>query len=176
MKRGWFIQTVGYLISVVVSVVVPLVAQDTPDFSGHWVWESASPSAADIPRALSVTMSLVRTNVRGEPMNPFFKSITVVRELANGTSSETYEIGVVGGSLGGSVAGEFPNRHHRVEWEKEILIIETGSYTGRTPGSGQWTERREAWSLDPEGRLRLAIASRSSGSASSTVTHVYRLQ
>src|SRR5712691_11452937 len=100
MKRGRFIHTVPCLIVVAVSVVVPLVAQDTPDFSGHWVLESASPSTADIPRALSVTMSLVRTNVRGEPMNPFFKDITVAQQLANGTSSETYQIGVVGGSLG----------------------------------------------------------------------------
>jgi hypothetical protein len=109
-------------------------------------------------------------------MNPFFKDITVVRELANGTSSETFQIGVVGGSLGGTVAGEFPSRHHRVIWEEQILVIETGSYTGPTPESGQWAERREAWSLDPEGRVRLAITSRSSGSASSTVTLVYRRQ
>jgi hypothetical protein len=176
MKRGRYIHTVSCLIVVAVSVVVPFVAQDTPDFSGSWVLESASPSAADIPRALSVAMSLVRTNVRGEPMNPFFKDITVVRELANGTSSETFQIGVVGGSLGGTVAGEFPSRHHRVIWEKQTLVIETGSYTGPTPESGQWAERREAWSLDLEGRLRLAITSRSSGSASSTVTLVYRRQ
>jgi hypothetical protein len=109
-------------------------------------------------------------------MNPFFKDITVVRELANGTSSETYQIGVVGGSLGGSVAGEFPSHHYGVIWEKQILVIETGSYTGPTPESGQWTERREAWSLDPAGRLRLAITSRSSDSASSTATLVYRRQ
>jgi hypothetical protein len=108
-------------------------------------------------------------------MNPFFKDITVVRELANGTSSETYQIGVVGGSLGGAVSGAFPSRHYRVMWEKQILVIETGSYTGPTPESGQWAERREAWSLDPEGRLRLAITSRSSA-ASSTVTLVYRRQ
>jgi hypothetical protein len=176
MKRGRYIHTVSCLIVVAVSVVVPFVAQDTPDFSGSWVLESASPSAADIPRALSVAMSLVRTNVRGEPMNPFFKDITVVRELANGTSSETFQIGVVGGSLGGTVAGEFPSRHHRVIWEKQTLVIETGSYTGPTPESGQWAERREAWSLDSDGRLRLAITSRSSGSASSTVTLVYRRQ
>ena len=176
MKRGRFFHTVPCLIVVAVSVVVPLVAQDTPDFSGHWVLESASPSTADIPRALSVTMSLVRRNVRGEPMNPFFKDITVVRELASGTSSETYQIGVVGGSLGGSVAGEFPSRHYRVIWEKQILVIETGSYTGPTPESGQWAERHEAWSLDPDGRLRLAITSRSSDSASRTVTLVYRRQ
>jgi hypothetical protein len=178
MKRGRFVHTVPWLIVVTVSAVVPLLAQDAPDFSGHWALESASPSAADIPRALWVAMSLVRTNVRGEPMNPFFKDITVARDLANGTSSETYQIGVVGGTVGGRGSGrnDFPSSHHRVVWEKQTLVIETGSYTGPTPESGQWAERREAWSLDPDGRLRLAIMSRSSGSASSTVTLVYRRQ
>jgi hypothetical protein len=182
MKRSRLLHTVPWLIVVAVSAVVPLLAQDTPDFSGHWALESPSPSAADIPRALSVTMSLVRTNVRGEPMNPFFKDITVARESANGTSSETYQIGVVGGAVGGTVGGrgngrsDFPSSHHRVVWEKQILVIETGSYTGPTPESGQWAERREAWSLDPDERLRLAITSHSSGSASSTVILVYRRQ
>ena len=153
-----------------------LAAQDEPDFTGRWVLESPSQPSPDIPAALSVRQSVVSKNVRGEPMKPFFRDITVVRELANRTSSETYEIGVVGGSLGGSVAGESPSRHFRVLWEKQVLVIESGSYTGSTPESGQWTERREAWSLDPDGRLRLAITSRSSDSDLSTVTLVYRPQ
>jgi hypothetical protein len=182
MKRGRFIDTVPCMIVVAVSLVVPLVAQDTPDFSGHWVLDSASPPAADIPLTLSVTMSLVRTNVRGEPMNPFFKDITVAREFANGASTETYQIGVVGGDVGGTVGGRgngrtnFPSSHHRVVWEKQILVIERSNYTGPAPESGQWAERREAWSLDPGGRLRLATTSRSSDSASSVVTLVYRRQ
>jgi hypothetical protein len=115
MKRGQFVQTVTWLTVVAVFVVVPLMAQDTPDFSGHWVLESSPSSAADIPRTLSVTMSIVRTNVRGEPMNPFFKDITVVRELANGTSSETYPIGVEGGVVGGTAGGgRLPSSHYRV--------------------------------------------------------------
>jgi hypothetical protein len=175
-----FIHAMPWLIVVAVFAVVPLLAQDTPDFSGHWALESASSSTADIPRALSVTMSLVRTNVRGEPMNPAFKDITVARELANGTSAETYQIGVEAGSVGGTAGGregrrsDVPTRRHRVVWEKATLIIETGSYTGPTRESGQWAERREAWSLDPDGRLRVAITSRGAGTASSTVRLVYR--
>jgi hypothetical protein len=159
-------------------VVAQLSAQDTPDFSGHWILESAAQPATDIPRALTVSMSIVRTNVRGEPMKPFFKDITVGREFANGTSSETYQIGVEGGTVSGRAdqRADSPRSHHRVIWEEQTLVIETGRYTGPTPESGQWTERREAWSLDPEGRLRLAITSRSSGSASITVTLVYRRQ
>jgi hypothetical protein len=178
MKQGRFLLTVRWLIVVPVFAVVPLLAQDTTDFSGHWALESASPSAADIPRVLSVTMSVVRTNVRGEPMNPFFKDITVAGELANGTSSQTYQIGVVGGTVGGRGSGrsDFPSSHRRVAWEKQTLVIETARYTGPTPESGQWHERREVWSYDPDGRLRLAITSRSSGSASSTITLVYRRQ
>jgi len=173
-RRRRFIQTVPCVILLAVSVVVPLMAQDTPDFSGQWALESVSPSAADIPRALTVTMSIVRTNVRGEPMTPFFSDITVIRELAYGTSSETYQIGLEGGSVGGAVGGAYPSRHHRVIWEKQTLVVETGNYTGPALESGQWTERREAWSFDPGGRLRLVITSRSSDSASSTVTLVYR--
>jgi hypothetical protein len=69
--------TTGFLV-VIVWLGSGLAAQEKPDFSGSWILESGS-SGADIPQALSVSQSLVRTNVRGEPTNPFFKDITVAR-------------------------------------------------------------------------------------------------
>jgi hypothetical protein len=84
--------TTGFLV-VIVWLGSGLAAQEKPDFSGSWILESGS-SGADIPQALSVSQSLVRTNVRGEPTNPFFKDITVTRALATGTRSDTYPIGV----------------------------------------------------------------------------------
>ena len=69
---------VAHFAVVMVSLCVPLLAQDKPDFSGSWILESGS-SGADIPQALSVSQSIVRTNVRGEPMQPFFKDITATR-------------------------------------------------------------------------------------------------
>jgi hypothetical protein len=127
----------------------------------------------DIPQALSVSQSLVRTNVRGEPMQPFFKDITVTRVLASSTRSETYHIGGGGGGVSvGSTGGQ--RTHYRVAWEEQALVIESGSYTGPIPESGNWAERREVWSLDSGVRLNLAITVRSSVDAPKTVTLVYR--
>ena len=178
MKRGLILHTVLWFVVLAVSVVTQLTAQDTPDLSGDWILESTPQSTADTPKALSVRQSLARTNVRGESTKPFFKDITVARELANGTRSETYPIGLVSGTVPGRADGNVngPRSHRRVEWEERTLVIESGSYTGPTPESGEWAERREVWSLDPGGRLRLAVTTRSSDGASSTITLVYRRQ
>ena len=177
MKRGLILHTVVWVV-LAVSVVAQLTAQDTPDFSGDWILEFVSQSAADIPKALSVRQSLVRTNVRGEPMKAFFNDITVARDFGNGPRSETYQIGIAGGTVPGRADGnaDGPRSYYRVAWEARTLVIEKGSSTDPTRESGQWAERREAWSLDPGGRLHLAITTRSSVGASSTVTLVYRRQ
>jgi hypothetical protein len=167
------------LCSVVLVLVVatPRAAQEEPDFSGRWILESPSPPAPDTPRALSVRQSLVRTNVRGEAMKPFFNDITIDREFESGTRSETHQIGVVGGVVPGfreDGSPDGPRRHHAVKWDGNALLFESGSYTGQAPETGVWDERREVWSLDPNGRLRLAITTRSSVDGSRTVTLVYR--
>jgi hypothetical protein len=178
MKRGLIRRTGTCFLVVLVGVATQLAAQDKPDFSGSWVLESGAPSAGDIPQGLSVSQSLARTNVRGEPMKPFFKDITVTRAFESGTRSETYQIGVEGGigSFRADGSSNGPRIHHRVVWEEQALIIERGSYTGPTPESGEWTERREVWLLDSGGRLRLAITTRSSVADSRTVILVYRRQ
>jgi hypothetical protein len=84
-------QTAAYFAVVAVLLESHPSAQGRPDFSGSWVLESAS-SDIDIPQALSISQTLVGTTVRGEPMKPFFKDITVTRTFANGSSSETYQI------------------------------------------------------------------------------------
>jgi hypothetical protein len=105
-------------------------------------------------------------------MQPFFKDITVTRVLATGTRSETYQIGGVGGSVSVGFIG--PRTHHRVAWEEQALVIESGSYTGLNPESGDWAERRQVWSLDSRVRFRMAITVRSSVDAPKTVRLVYR--
>jgi hypothetical protein len=52
--------------------------------------------------------------------------------------------------------------------------FESGSYTGRYPETGTWAERREIWSLEGDGRLRVATTRRSSGDGSTAVTLLYR--
>jgi hypothetical protein len=163
-------RTAMWFVVVIVSVGARIAAQDKPDFSGSWILESRS-TEADIPQTLSVSQSLVRTNVRGEPMTPFFKDITVTRVLATGTRSDTYQIGVVGGTV-----SDGPRTHYRVAWEEQALVIESGRHTGPVPESGDWAERREVWSLESGVRLRLTITTRSSVGAAGTVVLVYQRQ
>jgi hypothetical protein len=160
---------------VIVLLGAGLAAQDKSDFSGSWTLESRS-FGAEIPQTLSVSQSIMRTNVRGEPTKPFFKDITVTRALASGTRSDTYEIGVVGGTVSGRADGSVngPRTHYRVVWEEQALVIESGSHTGPAPESGDWAERREVWALDSSVRLRLTITTRSSVDAPRTVMLVYR--
>lgn len=161
----------------VVLAVAALAAQDGTDFSGRWVLVSASRPGPDLPRALSVRQELVRTNVRGEPMQPFFKSIAIDRDYESGTRSETHALGVrfgvvPGFARDGGPAG--PRGHHAVRWEHNALVFESGSYSGETSGTGVWSERREVWSLQPDGRLSVAITTRGSAETSTTVTLLYR--
>jgi hypothetical protein len=154
-----------------------LPSQTHPDFSGRWVLESASPTASDVPQALSVRQSLVRTNVRGEPMTPFFKDITIEREVDGLKRSETSDIGVAGGVVRGRVGegnASGPQQHHSVRWDGNTLILERGSYTGERRETGVWSERREEWSLGADNRLHIVITSRSASEAPSTDAIVYR--
>jgi hypothetical protein len=154
-----------------------VVAQNKPDFSGRWILAVPESSASDIPSALSVRQTVVRTTIHREPMEPFFKNIAIDLEFESGVRSEDHLIGVSGaivpgrrpdGSLQGLQA------YHSVDWEGSSLVFENGTHTGPKPETGVWAERRETWSLDPEGRLRIVIVTRSSADDSRTVTLVYR--
>lgn len=112
-------------------------------------------------------------------MEPFFKDMAVEREFESGTYHETFPIGVVGGQApglreDGSRKGPWVRRS--VKWEGNALVIESSSHAGPSPDEGSWSERREVWSLDPDGRLNLAITTRSSVDGPKTVTAVYRPQ
>jgi hypothetical protein len=110
-------------------------------------------------------------------MKPFFREITIDRQYENGTRSETYEIGVVGGVVSGlreDGSPSAPRRHHAVKWDGNALVFESGSYTGKVRETGVWHERREVWSLDPNGRLHTVITTRGSAGVPRAVTLVYR--
>ena len=150
----------------------PALAQ--PDFSGEWVLEPEAPSTADVARALSIHQSIARTNIRGEPIRPFFKEVSVTRRFSSGPQSEGYLIGVRGGSYligvrGGS--GPVPKTRYGVFWENQTLVLERGSDV-----SGQWIERRETWSFDPAGRLLVTITTGPPTGPWNTVTLLYRRQ
>lgn len=156
-------------VALVMLATVTFAAQIKPDFSGRWILVSPLQSDPDIPSALSVRQTLVHTTIHGDPMEPFFKDIVIDRQFESSTRSETHLIGVVGGVVGG-----FGGTHHGVKWDGNSLVFENGSYTGQRAETGVWTERREIWSLDPDGRLHLVITTSSSADDSRTVTLVYR--
>jgi hypothetical protein len=159
-------------------------AQDKPDFSGSWILRS-DPSDADVPKALSIQQPLHRTNRLGELVTPSYFDITIARTLPTGTSSQTFWIGTIGGSVTGGVVGDrasgttpraVTRTHSRVDWEEQTLVLESFSYTGPAPETGDWSERREMISLTPNGDLRLEMTSRSSTSDRRTSVVTYRRQ
>jgi len=155
--------------------VALLSAQDAPDFSGTWALESAPVGETDVPQTMSVSQMLVTRNVRDEPMRPFFKEVTITRVIAKDARSETHQIDVVDGSISGRIGGaEGPRTQHRVVWEGQSLVFELGTYPGSSPGTGTWTSRREVWSFDPAGRLRVVVNTRGALDEPKTVVLIYR--
>ena len=164
-------------VSVLMLTAVAVPAQDKPDFSGRWRLIDPDTASADVPRSLAVQQSLVRTNARGEPMTPYFKDITISREYAGGSRTETYPLGVVGGVVpgvrpDGTQAG--PSAHHATRWQSDTLVFENGLYARAESGARTWSERSESWTLEPDGRLRVTIITRSSVDASRTLTLLYQ--
>lgn len=170
-------------VALIMCATVALAAQDVPDkpdFSGRWTLDSPRPSPQSeptIPLSLTVQQTVVRTNVYGASMKPFFRDITIERQFATGTQTDTHVIGVIGGAVPGSPPNGGPTEpqtHYATMWEGDSLVIETGSHTGSRPGTGVWTAHREVWAFDPDGRLRVVIAGRGSDQPTTEVTLLYR--
>ena len=167
----------GATVLLIIFATLGVAAQDKPNFSGRWILDTPQQSDAEIPLTLSVHQSVVRTTVRGDPMEPFFRDITIERQFETGSRSEIHLIGVQGGTVPGLGTDGSPNGPtalNAVKWDGNALVFESGSYTGQRLKTGTWTERREIWSLDDDGRLRVAITMRGSGDGSRDVTLVYR--
>jgi hypothetical protein len=175
MRRlGW-----SSVLSILVAWMV--AAQSQPDFSGRSVLALPERAGADVARTLTVRQPIVRTNVYGAPMEPFFKEITIERQFVTHTHTDTYPIGVEGGVVGvtgsGRVTGlgvNIPETRFSVRWEDNRLVIDTGSYSASTREAGPYTERTEAWQLDAAGMLTVTITDRASGAESTTSTATYR--
>ncbi len=155
----------------------PAAAPDKPDFTGRWILDPASPAGPEVARTLTVRQVLRRTNFRGDPIEPIFSDITIDRELEGGIVSESHPIGIVGGTVSG--IGPEGGRggagtHFAVKWDGSALIFDAETSSGATRDQGPWTERREVWSLDGGGRLKIAISTRSSESAARSLTLLYR--
>ena len=74
-----------------------------------------------------------------------------------------------------STAATIPrSTHEAAVWRDSSLVFDHGAHTGITPGTGDWTERREAWTLEPNEELKITIATSGSGESGRTVTATFR--
>jgi hypothetical protein len=163
-------------VTVAVAAAAVLIAQAHPDFSGRWILETGE-SVSDVPTVLSVRQSLVRTGARGERLKAPSEGIAIDRGFEQATRSETYQIGVSGGVVSGLGKDGGPggaSRHDAVKWDGNELVFENGTYPADPRETGVWSERREVWTLAPDGRLRVVITTRSSAGAPRSVTLQYR--
>jgi hypothetical protein len=167
------------LLSIVLACAVTGITrapQDKPDFFGHWVLAEASGLSTDVPRALTVRLTVTRTSMRGDSMTPFYSEIAIDREFETTTRTESQRIGIVGGTVSGIAGSGAVGRKtlHSVTWDRDELVFESGIYTGDAPDMRVWTERRETWSLDPDGRLGVAVTTRGSAQPPRSVSATYR--
>lgn len=149
-----------------------------PDFSGKWRLVSSPPLGANAPETMTVEQPVTRADVYGKPMKPFYRELLVTREFANGPRTERHRIGVMGGRVPGVGPGRprvEATEYWSVRWEGRTLAMEYGRHTGQERRTGEWDERREEWSFDTDGRLRIVITTYTSQSpAASSVTHLYQ--
>jgi hypothetical protein len=149
-----------------------------PDFSGEWVLVRASGSTTEQAAEISVRQTITRTTIRGEPMKPWFSELSVVRYSRHSTGSDSYKIGLIGGTVssGAPPALREQRTSVAVTWRGDDLIIQTGTYDGPAQDPGPYTEHEEVWSLDPEGKLLITVRDRGSNIKKTTVQLVYRRQ
>ena len=110
-------------------------------------------------------------------MEPSFLQITIERQFDARVDTENHAIGILGGVVHGLRADGTPGgptTHHAVRWEGTTLVFERGSYTGGNPARRPWSERRETWSLDPDGRLRVVTTTHGSDQPDGAQTLLYR--
>jgi len=147
-----------------------------PDFSGRWVLHTPALANPDTPRRLVVLQPIVRTTVFGDPMKPAFLRISIRRETVSGSNEETRDIGVMGGSVSGlSKDGVSIGNSTSMEtvWRGDSLVFANLSYGPNGPRTGDWTERREEWSLERDGSLRIELSVESWNSARRVDVYFY---
>ena len=157
------------ILAVTVALSAVVAAQSQPDFSGRWVLARPETAAVDVARTLTVRQPIVRTNVYGAPMEPFFKEISVDREFVGSKRTDTHLIGARGGSVQMGPAGRGASTTSYARWEERQLVIDTG----RTEDA-KFSERTEVWQLDAAGLLTITVTERATGAEPRATTATYR--
>ncbi len=150
-------------------------AQQGTDFSGRWTLIGPADAAPDTAQTMTIRQPIVRTDVYGRPMTPFYRELIVNRETADGVRSETYGIGLEWGIVGGLPRPEAePDTRGSTTWDGDRLVIERTRYLGPAHDTSRYTTHKEVWRLDGTGRLVIEITDGASGADSQTVTLTYQ--
>jgi hypothetical protein len=134
-------------------VATRIAAQAHADFSGRWMLVAPSPAPANAVRVLVVDWQVMQPSVRGEPRPLVYLHITIRREGAAGVTTDTYPFGLTGAVMGAPI----DRGDRRATWRGDTLTLLTRRDGWGGSHTGDWSERRESWSLDPDGRLRVEI-------------------
>jgi hypothetical protein len=161
--------------------IAPAAAQDKPVFTGQWVLVRLEGPAGEVAQALTVHESIVHASARDTRNARSLKRLRVERQFESGARSESYDIGLIGGSVAGLVPGAGQQNdprqsqtRHSTQWDGNRLVIKTGSYSGPTRDSGPYREHKEVWWLDEQGRLVITMTDRGSDVPPETRTATYR--
>ncbi len=149
------------LLAGTVASVASVAAQDKPDFSGQWELVAAAPSGAGAATRLTVRQPSTRTNVFGAPTQPSYLQLIVERVLTDHSTTDTYQIGVESGTIG----GDGSRTHSSVRWEENRIVMAT---------STSMSEHKEIWALDPNGLLIIAVTDDEAGREQRSNTLTYR--
>jgi hypothetical protein len=146
-------------------------AQEKPDFVGTWVLTDPADASKDTARELVVK--------RGADTGPA-TTLVVERRFEREVQSASYEVGLVGGTVGGEVRGspdakEMKWTSYSVRRYGHTLAIVSGSYSGPTHWEvREFSEREEVWSLEEDGTLGITIFQRRTGSDPGRTRATYR--
>ena len=175
LTQGWTIAGMRTVISSCVLILLTVAAtttQDRPDFSGTWTL--VSPNApSNAPQTLVVNATFRRQSARGVPINPALVTLTVEPRFGNAVRADTYDIGMIGGVVGGLPAnGPQTSSRFSTTWDANKLVVDVAQYLG-----GKLTsEHGEVWSLNEQGALSIVVTDRVVGDPATTATLVYRRQ
>jgi hypothetical protein len=145
-----------------------------PDFSGDWVLVEPADHGPDVAVALTVRQPVISQTARGTPMAPFYSHLNVDRHLATGDRSDSYMIGVRGGSVQATAAGTTAESRQVVEWVGDTLVITISQWAGRAGDRQPDRQHTEVWQVNADSRLVIAVTDQEDRAEARTATLKYR--
>jgi hypothetical protein len=146
--------------------VLPVTAQDRPDFSGEWVRVEPQPDSA----------AVLTVDLDGEFLNVKNVSSVGPRSWRRPSSGGMGELSI--GHVGHTpITGAYGSSTTTPTWRGRELVIATTRWFTKGAGAGEPrivdAAQEEVWSIDREGRLQVTITNQNAGAVATTTRFVY---